>query len=81
MKLGFPDDTLGGISSITLCGGELIVCEGCDGIITYDCSVIKLRMCDGILTINGRSLLPECFCDGGVRIRGAIATIFFEKRN
>lgn len=77
--MSFPEDTLGGVSCVTLLGGSSLIAERCTGIIEYSEEYVSLRMCDGILNISGRFLTPECFDGGTVKLSGAVTSVEFKK--
>lgn len=56
---------------------ELII-ECCKGIVSYDDTIIRIRLASHILTIIGDNLLMRNFSSDGVMISGRIKSMEFE---
>ncbi len=68
----FPGGIAPGTAQISLLGNSEAVIEGCQGIIEYEDSVIRLNIGRYILKITGDGLCIRCFGANGVSVEGMI---------
>ena len=74
-SLDIPVGTFGKISFIEAIGNRELTVSGCEGLLTYTDSRAVLRMCDGVLTVDGEGLELRSFAGGRVAVRGTVTCI------
>ena len=78
-RAGFPDDTLGGVSCVSVYGKDKATLEECEAVIECSESMISARVCDGVVHIFGDGLIPVDFRLKTLSVCGRISKIAFEE--
>lgn len=75
--VGFPENVMGGVSTVTVYGSSTVIAEGCTAVMSCDESGVRVRLCDGVLCISGRLLLPVRFQYRTLTVSGEIESVSF----
>lgn len=73
----FPEDTFGGVSSITILGNTSLTVDDCAGVISYTETEARLKLCGLTLVIKGRALILHTFFDRKIKVSGTITAMEF----
>ncbi len=70
-----PAGTFGKCSYIGLTGRRELEISGCEGLESYGGERVVLRLCDGLLTIDGSGLVLTSFSGGSMIVCGEVERI------
>lgn len=73
----FPEDTFGGVSSITILGNTSLTVDDCAGVISYTETEAHLKLCGLTFVIKGRALILHTFFDRKIKVSGTITALEF----
>ena len=77
--LELPPDTLGGMTSLSLCGNRTLIADGCRSVLSYSDSLVTLRMCDQTVTLHGKNLRLAAFRGDRITVRGQLLSLELEE--
>ena len=77
--LEVADDTLGGVSGISIYGNHTLVADDCQGILSYTDDQVIFRLNGLLVTLSGKNLLLSAFRGCRITISGRIDGLLFQK--
>ena len=77
--LEVADDTLGGVSGISIYGSHTLVADGCQGVLSYTDDQVIFRLNGQTITLSGKALQLSAFRDCRITVRGQIDGLLFGK--
>ncbi len=74
-RLDIPSGTLTNTSFVEIAGSREVTLSGCEALVNYSETEVKLRLCDGEISISGEGLELRSFSGGRIAVRGAVRSI------
>jgi len=71
--LEIPEDTLGGLSCMSIYGDQILVADCCNSVISYTEETVALQLIGMIVTITGKQLKLSTFRFGRITVSGQIS--------
>ena len=78
-RLDMPPEVLCGGMRVELRGRECLLVEGCRKILTYTPTLIRLRLHQCVLVVEGERLLCHSYLSGAVGMEGRVSALRFEE--
>ncbi len=76
-RLDIPSGTLTNTSFVEIAGDREVTLSGCEALVIYRENEVKLRLCDGEITLRGEGLELRSFSGGRIAVRGTVRSICF----
>ena len=77
--IGFPEDTLGSVSLVSVYGRDKVTVEECEAVTECSQCIVSAKVCDGVVRISGQELMPVDFRLKTLSVRGKIKQIVVEQ--